>query len=55
MDVKVDIVNNFFYIPTSDLKSAMVATGNINVELHKKDTPVNWKNDLSMRKEIKIL
>lgn len=55
MDVKVDIVDNFFYIPTSDLKSAMVATGDINVELHRKNTPVNWKNDLSMRKEIKIL
>ena len=55
MDVKVDIADNFFYIPTSDLKSAMVATGNISVNLHKKDTPVNWESDLVIRREIDIL
>lgn len=55
MDLKVDIVENFFYIPTSDLASAMVATGNINVGLHSKNTPVNWVNDLAIRREVLIL
>ena len=55
MEVRLEIANNFFYIPTKDLKSAMVATGNISIHLYKKDRPPNWEDDLTKEKEIKIL
>lgn len=55
MNVQIEIKNNFFYIPTNDLKSALVATGNIEVNLQKRDFDLNWRRDLKNEKKMERL